>query len=818
MLLIIRGIIPFAPVFKILKSGLLKTPLINQNFFMKYFFTLVILALPATLFSQYLIQGTITDAANGYPLKEAGIKLLHTNLSTLSDAKGRFVLRSTGSASDSLEVSFLGYLKQSVRIPATSVNPLRIELQVAPYLSNEVFVRSTRSQPTDGTVYSSLGKQQIASSNLGQDLPYLLATLPSVVVTSDAGTGIGYTYIRIRGSDASRTNVTINGIPYNDAESQQTYFVDIPDLASSVENIQVQRGVGTSSNGAGAFGGSLNIQTNSASPKSYAELDNSYGSYNSLKNTLKFSTGPIGRWNFDGRLSRISSDGYIERGSALLKSLYFSAAYTGKADLLRFNVFAGAEKTYQAYYGVPEDSLPHHRRYNSLTYPNQTDNYTQDNYQILYSKRIGDAWLLNGALHLTHGKGYYEEYEASQLLSNYSIAPVVIGATTIDTSNLIRRQWLDNYFYGATWSAENHTAKDLDFTFGGAYNEYRGLHYGEVIWAQFASNSQIRSRYYDNNGIKTDFNLYGKESWKIGNLSLNLDLQYRRVHYQFNGTDEFKMKIDQKEALNFFNPKFGISYKLGDYETLYVSYGVANKEPNRDDYVQATAGKLPKPENLQDLETGIRHTGTSFSGNVNLFYMNYYNQLVQTGKLNDVGNPVRTNVPFSYRAGIELEGAYKITDHIIWKANLTLSSNKIREYHETLYNENNTALDNIYHHSNIAFSPSIIGSSIFDFLLIKDFHASLVTKYVGKQYLDNTSHANRKIEPYFLNDIRFNYKIISGFIPNMEFLLALNNIMNVLYVSNGSAYPYVQAGRTINSNYYYPQAPFNVSVGVNFRF
>lgn len=743
---------------------------------------------------------------------------MRQNLSTIADLKGHFSLEFKSATADTLEISFLGYLKKRIALLKNGSSNFQIELQPVPFLSNEVFVRSTRSQPTDGTVYSSLGKEQIAGNNLGQDLPYLLSTLPSVVVTSDAGTGIGYTYIRIRGSDASRTNVTINGIPYNDAESQQTYFVDIPDMASSVENIQVQRGVGTSSNGAGAFGGSLNIQTNSLARKPYAESDNAYGSYNSLKNTLKFGTGPIGRWNFDGRLSRISSDGYIERGSALLKSLFFSAAYTGKTDLLRFNVFAGTEKTYQAYYGVPEDSLPHHRRYNSLTYANQTDNYTQDNYQLLYSKRIGDSWLINAALHLTHGKGYYEEYEANQSLANYSIAPVVIGALMIDTSNLIRRQWLDNYFYGATWSAENHTAKNLDFTLGGAYNEYRGLHYGEVIWAQYASNSQIRSRYYDNNGVKTDFNLYGKESYKTGNLSLNLDVQFRRIHYQFSGTDEFKMKIDNRAALNFFNPKLGASLKFGDQNIAYASYGVANKEPNRDDYVQSRAGKSPKPENLQDLEAGVRHSGNKFSGSINLFYMNYYNQLIQTGKLNDVGNAIRTNVPFSYRTGIELEGAYKITTGIIWKANLSLTRNRIREYHEILYDENSKAIDNVYHNSVIAFSPSIVGSSIFDFLVIKNLHASLITKYVGRQYLDNTSHANRKIEPYFLNDIRFNYKIKTAFVPDIEFLLALNNIMNVKYVSNGSAYPYVQGGQTINSNYYYPQAPFNISVGVNFKF
>lgn len=773
--------------------------------------------LPTAVFSQRLVQGTVTDASSGNTLTGAGITLRQEHIGGLTDARGHFSLSSSRPGTDTLEISFLGYTKRRIPVKA-GTQQLDIELQSSSIQSNEVFVRATRAQPTDGTVYSTVTKKQLEAANLGQDLPYLLSSLPSVVVTSDAGTGIGYTGIRIRGSDATRTNVTINGIPYNDAESQGTYFVDVPDLASSVENIQVQRGVGTSSNGAGAFGGSLNIQTNSLSLKPYAESDNAVGYYNSLKNTVKFGTGLIGRWNFDGRLSRISSDGYIERGSSLLRSMFFSASYTGKTDLLRLIAFSGAEKTYQAWDGVPEDSLPHHRRYNVFNYPNQTDNYTQDNYQALYSKKLGENWLLNGALHLTHGKGYYEEYESSQALSSYNIAPVMIGSTTIDTSNLIRRQWLDNYFYGATWSAENHTAKNLDFTLGGAYNEYRGLHYGEVIWSQYASNSQIRNRYYDNSGVKTDFNIYGKESWKTGNLNVNLDLQYRRVHYQFSGLDEFKTNIGQHEALNFFNPKLGASLKLGDKNMVYASYGVANKEPNRDDYVQAAAGTAPKPENLQDLEAGIRHRDDHFSGSINFFYMNYYNQLVQTGKLNDVGNSIRTNVPFSYRAGIELEGLYRISSRINWKANLSLSRNKIRDYQEILYDENYMPVTNTYHHTDIAFSPSIVGSSIFDFLLAKDLHASLVTKYVGKQFLDNTSHANRKLEPYFLNDIKFNYTVKTGFIPELQFFVSLNNVLNVKYVSNGNAYPYVQAGQTVNSNYYYPQAPYNMSIGLNMKF
>ncbi len=776
------------------------------------------LALPAAAFSQQLVQGTVSDGASGSTLAGAGITLLHEQVTTISDPRGHFRLTAASAGKDTLEVSFLGYVKRRIALNKSTPQNLKIELQLSSILSNEVFVRSTRSQPTDGTVYSTVTKKQIDAVNLGQDLPYLLNTLPSVVTTSDAGTGIGYTYIRIRGSDASRTNVTINGIPYNDAESQQTYFVDVPDLASSVENIQVQRGVGTSSNGAGAFGGSLNIQTNSLSQKPYAESDNAYGYYNSLKNTIKFGTGPLGRWNFDGRLSRISSDGYIERGTALLKSLFFSASYTGKTDVLRLIAFSGMEKTYQAYYGTPEDSLPHHRRFNPLTYPNQTDNYNQDNYQALYSKTLGSNWLLNAALHLTHGKGYYEEYEANQSLANYSIAPVMIGMTMIDTSNLIRRQWLDNYFYGATWSAQNHTARNLDFTLGGAYNEYRGLHYGEVIWSQYASNSQIRSRYNDNSGVKTDFNIYGKESWKTGNLSLNLDLQYRRVRYRFIGLDEFRTNIAQHETLNFFNPKLGGSLKLGDHNMVYASYGVANKEPNRDDYVQAVGGAAPKPENLQDLEAGFKHRSEQFTASANFFYMNYYNQLVQTGKLNDVGNAIRTNVPFSYRTGLELEGLYRISERVSWRANVSFSRNRIREYHEVLYDENSKPVVNIYHHSDIAFSPSIVGSSVFDFVLIKDLHASLVTKYVGKQFLDNTSHENRKLEPYLLNDIKFNYRIKTGFIPEMEFFVSLNNILNVKYVSNGSAYPYIQAGQTLNSNYYYPQAPYNMSVGVNLKF
>lgn len=774
--------------------------------------------LPCAGFSQTSFQGTVIDAPTGLPLQGAGIRLMHAALSTLTDSRGHFSIKTDLTAMDTLQISFIGYAGRKIPAGKELRSGITLELQPVSLLSNEVFVRATRSRPDDGTVYSTVTRQQIAGENLGKDLPYLLSSLPSVVVTSDGGTGIGYTGIRIRGSDPARINVTINGIPFNDAESQQTYFVDIPDMASSVENIQVQRGVGTSSNGAGAFGGSLNIQTSSLSLTPYAESDNSFGTYNSFKNTLKFGTGALGKWNFDGRISRISSDGYTERASSLLKSLFFSGGYTGKTDVLRFNIFSGTENTYQAYNGVPQDTLPHHRRYNSFTYPNQTDNYNQDNYQLLYSKQLGSNWLLNGALHLTHGKGYYEEFESSQALAAYGLKPLMVAGTSVDTSNLVRRQWLDNYFYGVTWAAENHSAKGLISTLGGAWNQYRGLHFGEVISTQNGSASTLPQRYYDNNGVKNDFNIYEKESFTTGNLNLNLDLQYRRVHYQFKGLDEFKTRIEQQAALNFFNPKLGANLKLGEGNSVYASFGVANKEPNRDDYIQSTPVNRPKSENLQDLEAGFKHTTGAFTGGINLFYMDYYNQLVLTGKLNDVGNPIRSNVPHSYRSGIELEGNYRINDRILWKANLALSRNRIREYHEVLYDENMNAISNVYHHTEIAFSPDIVGSSIFDFLVFKNFHTSLISKYVGRQYLDNTSHENRKIKPYFLNDIRFNYKIKTGWIPELDMILALNNIMNIKYVTNGSAYPYIQSGQTINSNYYYPQAPYNMSFGLNMRF
>ncbi|HUH33549.1 MAG TPA: TonB-dependent receptor, partial [Daejeonella sp.] len=573
-----------------------------KNFLM---IVLVTVLLPSFAMAQFSVNGKITDNHSGLPLIGASVNLNNSLVSVRSNVSGEFSLHNLKQGSYKLQISYLGYKTIERALTISKDLIIDFQLEQTNLMADEVIVYATRASANSASTYQNISKAEIEKNNSGQDLPFLLNQTPSAVITSDAGAGIGYTGIRIRGSDPTRINMTINGIPYNDSESQGTFLVNLPDLASSINNIQIQRGVGTSTNGAGAFGASLNIQTNTRRDSAYAELNNTYGSFNTLKNTVNVGTGMINnKFSFDGRLSRINSDGYIDRGSSRLKSYFMSGAYYGKNSLLRANVFSGTEKTYQAWNGVPQNLLETNRTYNGFTYDDQTDNYTQDHYQLLYSHSFSPKVAANAALHYTRGRGYYEEYKDEASLSNYGIDNVVIGGQTIDSSDLIRRRWLDNDFYGATYSLIYTPSHLFNFTLGGAYNEYDGGHFGEVIWAQYASNSTIRERYYNGKGFKTDFNIFGKASYQVGKASLFADLQYRRLDYTIDGTDKNRSTLDIADKLDFFNPKIGVSYQINHRSTLYTSFAVANKEPNRDDYVNAPVLTAPKSENLKNIEAG----------------------------------------------------------------------------------------------------------------------------------------------------------------------------------------------------------------------
>jgi iron complex outermembrane receptor protein len=671
---------------------------------------------------------------------------------------------------------------------------------------------------------TNLTKKDIEFYNLGQDLPYILNQTPSVVTNSDAGNGVGYTGIRIRGSDASRINVTLNGIPYNDAESQGSFFVDMPDIASSANSIQVQRGVGTSSNGAGSFGGNINVSTNEINKDFSAELNNSYGSFNTWKNTFKFSTGILGKhFLIDGRLSRISSDGYIDRAASDLKSFYFSAAYVDEKNSLRLNIFSGKEKTYQAWNGVPENYLKTNRRYNQsgqeqpgTPYENETDNYTQTHYQLFYNHEFNQYWKANMAVFLTRGKGYYEEYRADQELSSYGLPDYIDGTDTVTSTNLVRQKWLDNYFYGTIFSLQYKKNK-TQLTIGGVWDKYDGNHFGKIIYAVIQPAVPANYEWYNLTACKKDFSIYTKLTQQFSTHWQGFtDIQVRNVPYNINGfKDNPSLVINN--TYTFLNPKIGITY-INNQWLAYLSYARSGKEPNRDDFEAGTT-QQPKPEYLNDVELGIQRTGKNYSYGANLFYMQYKDQLVLIGNINDVGAYTRTNIPDSYRTGVELTGSWMINKYVNIAANLSLSKNKIKNYTELIDDyENGGTIANNYEQTDIAFSPGIVGGGTINIIPIAKGQVSFISKYVGKQYLDNTSQTSRSIDAYYFQDVRLSYNIYSGkVLKNGEIIVQLNNIFNKHYEANGYTFSYYYGGLT-TENYYFPMAPFNAMVGLNLRF
>lgn len=668
---------------------------------------------------------------------------------------------------------------------------------------------------------TNLNEAQIAKVNLGQDLPFILNQTPSVVVNSDAGNGVGYTGIHIRGTDASRINVTLNGIPYNDAESQGTFFVDLPDVSSSISSIQIQRGVGTSSNGAGAFGATINLSTNEINKEKYLEFNNSYGSFNTWKNTLKVGTGLLANhFLIDARVSRISSDGYIDRATSNLKSLYFSAAYINDKSSLRFNLISGKEKTYQAWNGVPQNYLDSDRTYNSsgtekpgTPYANETDNYIQTHYQLFYNHKVNSIFSYNIDAFLTRGKGYYEEYKAAQNFSDYYLPDIINGNDTITSTDLIRRLWLDNYFYGSIFSLQYHKNK-TSLTFGGGWTQYDGQHYDIVTWAQQGFPKDYK--YFNAPATKEDLNLYAKVMQSLGGgFTGFLDLQQRLINYRINGFDDHP-EMDISKSYSFFNPKAGISFNKDNYQA-YASFSVGTKEPNRDDF-EAGLSQVPKPEILYDAEVGIENKNQVFNYAATFYYMYYHNQLVNTGKINDVGAYTRTNTPESYRAGIELQAGAIISKWFNLGGNLSFSKNKIKNFTEFIDDyDNGLQKENIYHNTDISFSPDIVGAANVNFIPVKYAEINFQSKYVGRQFLDNTSHISRSVDPYFLENVRLSYTFLKKFFKQVDFIFQVNNVFNKLYESSGYTYNYISGGELSVENYYFPMAGTNFMAAINIK-
>jgi iron complex outermembrane receptor protein len=784
-----------------------------------------LLLMSAIANAQFKLSGKITDKKTNQPISGASILLQgKINTGTYSSDNGFFFIDHLPDGKYELQVSYVGYESFNREIIINkNMKDEEIHLQNTGLFVKPIEITSTRAGKDAPFTKTNITAQEISKINLGQDLPFLLKQQPSVITTSDAGTGVGYTDIWIRGTDATRINVTFNGIPVNDAESSGTFWVDFPDIASSANSIQIQRGVGTSTNGAGAFGATINVSTNEFHDKPYGQLMNSFGSFNTMKHEAKAGSGLLNNhFTVDARLSDISSDGYIDRATSDLQSFYFSTAYFNAKSSLRFNIFSGKEKTYQAWDGVPQDSLKTNRTYNPLGlmpdgkfYKNQTDNYQQTYYQLFLNHEINENWNYSLAAFLTRGKGYYEEYHSDQSYTDFGLPDPIIGNDTLSSTNLIRDLWLDNYFYGTTFSL-NNTSKILNWTLGGGWDRYDGKHYGNIVWAEYAIPHDYQ--YYYNIAHKYDFNIYWKANKAItSNLRAFLDLQYRYIKYDINGFDD-NPNLIQHNRYYFFNPKAGLTYLINDKSSAYISYAIANKEPNRDDF-EANQQQTPKPEHLGDLEAGYDLNERFYHLHGNLYYMHYRNQLVLTGKINEVGAYTRTNTPESYRAGIELNGDIHFGHIWTFAANAAFSRNKIINFTEYIDDEDNGKQQAVNHgETDISFSPAVVSGVSVSAEPVKDFSVSLSGKYVSRRYLDNTAEMSRSLPSYFVNDMQFHYSWKPKWISAIDFDVMINNLFNVKYLTNGFTYTYISGGKIYTDNSYFPQAGTNFLAGINISF
>lgn len=715
----------------------------------------------------------------------------------------------------------------------------------------DVIVTATRVKDNSPFAFSTLKKEALSTTNLGQDLPILLDQMPSVVTTSDAGIGVGYTGMRVRGSDATRVNVTINGIPYNDAESHGTFWVNMPDFASSVEDIQLQRGAGTSTNGSGAFGASLNLRTLKPSSEGYATISNSIGSFGTRKHTVSLGSGIKNGFYAEGRLSKIASDGYIDRASSDLKSFYTEAGYNGTKTSVKAVVFGGKEITYQSWYGTPEavingdiagiqafitrnystpeeaySLLTSGRTYNYYTYANQVDNYGQNHYQLHFTHQFNESLNASVSGNYTTGKGFYEEFKANQKISKYF--PDAPNGS--DKGDVVRRKWLDNDFYAVVYSL-NYKKEKFSATLGGGYNKYDGKHFGEIIWNSFPIALDKDVPYYNGSGLKEDYSSFLKADYNFTEKLIGyLDLQVRKVDYSANGMNADLKQLNVNKTYDFFNPKGGITYLINDKNRVYGSISVANKEPNRDDLTKNP--KEPSAEKLVDYEVGYAFKNNLFSFNANGYFMNYEDQLVLTGAIDDTGGPIRENVAKSYRLGLELVAQAKVSDKLKLELNTTLSKNKIKsfdykvadtQYDTTTYEESYYTVITKYKDTDISFSPNLISSGSVTYTPIKNLNVTLLSKYVGKQYLDNTSTISRSIKAYNTNNLSVTYALKPKWIAAINFNLLVNNIFNKMYESNGYTYSYyyrplASNDNAITENFYYPQAGTNFITGVTLKF
>ena len=798
------------------------------------------------IFAQQTITGTV-KGQNGDALIGANVLIKETFKGTATNSEGKFKFTKIKPDTYIFSISYLGYktLEKEVAIPTS--DELVFTLEYSSILSDEVIIIATRAKLNDPVSVTNISNSEIRENNFGQDIPYLLSATPSIVSTSDAGAGIGYTNFRIRGTDLNRINVTVNGIPLNDPESHGVWFVNMPDFLSSMNNIQIQRGVGTSTNGSASFGATLNLQTKTFNKDAYAEINSYAGSFGTYRNSVSFGTGLINnKFTFDGRLSKITSDGFVDRAESDLKSFYLSGTYYSNKSLLRANIISGQEKTYQSWNGVPKVRLENDfegmqryldhwlidedeynnminsdsRTYNIYTYDNETDNYQQDHYQLFYSFEFNTNLHLNTALHYTRGKGYYEQYKKNKKLVDYQLDSLFISNDTITRTDLVQQKWLDNHFYGGVFSVDYQKDK-LNLTIGGGWNQYQGDHFGEVIWAQYASNGNINHKWYESDGFKTDFNIYTKFNYNFLNkLNACIDLQYRNINYEIDGIDDDLRDITQEHKFNFFNPKLGLYYQINDIHTSYFTFGIANREPNRSNYTDADPGKpLPTYETLYNAELAYNINSTNGFISANAYYMYYKDQLVLTGDINDVGSAIMTNVDKSYRLGLEISAGFKLFKKLEISTNATISKNKINDFTEYVDNWDTWGQETKkLGETDLSFSPDIIVNNKISYILFKNLKAEFISKFVGKQYVDNTSNNDRVIDPYFVNDLKISYNFKTKVVKEIGFNLLINNIFNHEYESNAWVYRYTVGGQEYIMDGYFPQSGINILGGISLKF
>ena len=806
----------------------------------KLFFLTLAAGFSVNCFAQFSISGIVKDSTSQSVIG-ATVRIAETYKGVFTDNNGSYKLSNLKNGNYVVEVSYVGYKTLQYQVDNLSKDTeVNFDLKKSDVSLGEFIVSGTRVEENSPFAHTNITKDEFEKNNLGQDIPILLQNSVSMVSTSDAGAGVGYTGFRLRGSDATRINVTINGIPVNDAESQGVYWVNMPDFASSTESIQIQRGVGSSTNGASSFGGSVNLETTELREKAYGEVSSSYGSYNTHKETVKFGTGLINnRWAFDGRASNVQSDGYIDRASSDLKSYYLSGGYYGKKLSVKAIAFAGKEKTYQSWYGTPEivldgskqdleayainnwlDSSQTHnivnsgRTYNYYEYDNETDNYQQDNYQLHIANQFNEKLDATVAFHYTYGRGYYEQFRKDDGFSDYGLNNLIIATDTITSIDLIRRRWLDNDFYGTTYNL-NYKSDKFNATLGGAYNIYDGDHYGEIVWAEFANSTNIRDRYYDNNGLKTDFNSYLKVDYTFAKkTTFFADLQVRTIDYTAKGIDSDLQTIVVDTSFVFFNPKAGVSHKFSKKVRAFASAAIGNKEPSRNDFIDSDEDKQPKHESMLDYELGAELKFKKVLVQGNVYFMDYTNQLILTGAVNDVGSGIRVNVAKSYRAGFELMTTFLISKKLKLNMNGTYSQNKIKDFTEFKPDDVTSEPIEVDHsNTDISFSPNMIAAASLVYNPFKSLNLMFQTKYVGDQFLDNTSSSDRKIGAYQTVDARISYSIFPKNMKEISFSVLANNILNTMYSSNGYTYQYLGT-----NNFYYPQAGTNFLAGITMKF